>query len=281
MLLAIMLSLVLTMTAACSGFAAITVLPTHVPALAPVTSPLPPVKHYYLALGDSLAFGFQPNLNWVQGYDQQWWYELQRHGSRALVDYGCSDITSDEFVLGGCPNAKVQHNYYSGSQLNAALAFIAQHPGQVGPISLDIGANDVLGDINPRTCAVDPYWRTDLRNLDDNLTNIILPKLLLALSQSTSTPWRELALMNYYNPYQQACPNTDGLVRQFNWHLQLDASMYHVTIVDVYAAFGGVRDQARGVCAYTWMCHWPFSDVHPNSAGYKAIARAFEQATGY
>jgi hypothetical protein len=29
------------------------------------------VKSHYLALGDSLAFGYEPNLNWSHGYAQQ------------------------------------------------------------------------------------------------------------------------------------------------------------------------------------------------------------------
>lgn len=37
-------------------------------------------KSRYLALGDSLAFGYQPDLDWSHGYAKQWYGDLQGHG---------------------------------------------------------------------------------------------------------------------------------------------------------------------------------------------------------
>lgn len=37
-------------------------------------------KTRYLALGDSLAFGYQPNLDWSHSYAKQWSNELKSHG---------------------------------------------------------------------------------------------------------------------------------------------------------------------------------------------------------
>src|SRR5579885_1869040 len=39
--------------------------------------PLVGPKAYYLALGDSLAFGYQPNLNWAGGYASDFYTNLQ------------------------------------------------------------------------------------------------------------------------------------------------------------------------------------------------------------
>jgi hypothetical protein len=36
------------------------------------------------------------------------------------------------------------HSNYSGSQIDAALAVLRAHPGQVSPVTIDIGANDLL-----------------------------------------------------------------------------------------------------------------------------------------
>ena len=47
------------------------------------------------------------------------------------------------------------HKYfYLGAQLNAAVNFLHVHAGQVSPVTLDIGANDVMGDVNTSKCTV-------------------------------------------------------------------------------------------------------------------------------
>ena len=41
-------------------------------------------KYYYLALGDSLAFGYQPNLDWSHSYPTQWYNsDLSKKGSKS------------------------------------------------------------------------------------------------------------------------------------------------------------------------------------------------------
>lgn len=259
-----------------AGFEAVTVLPTHVPAVVPVTTPAPLVKPYYLALGDSLAFGYQPDLNWVQGYAQQLWYDLQQHGSRHIVNFGCSDVTTQEFIQGGCPLANIRHDYYNGSQLAAAVAFLNEHKGEVSPVTLDLGANNVLGDINPKTCTVNDFWYQDLSVMDSDLDLLILPKLEQALTGRGGQQLGQLVMMNYYNPYQRQCPGADSFIRQLNRHLAADAASYSVPIVDVYSAFNaasaGKTSQTGGVCRLTWMCGWPIQDIHPTSTGYRVIA---------
>lgn len=275
-----LVSLVL-LAAGVAGFEAVTVLPTHMPALAPIESPDPMVKPYYLALGDSLAFGYQPDLNWVQGYAQQLWYSLQQHGSRHIVDFGCADVTSEQFIQGGCPLSKIEHDYYKGSQLDAAVAFIHAHKGEVSPVTLDLGANDVLGDINPKTCTVDKWWYQDLSEMDSNLDLLILPKLKAALAGGNGQSAGQLVMMNYYNPYQQQCPGADRYIRELNAHLAADAAYYSVPIVNVYSAFkqaaSGTHTPGSRVCQLTWMCGWPIKDIHPTSAGYRLIADTFKR----
>src|SRR5205823_4327720 len=67
----------------------------------------------YLALGDSLAFGYQPSGVFDQGYVQQL---HAMHPELALTNLGCPGETSQTLVAGGkCP-------YPGGvSQLKAAL----------------------------------------------------------------------------------------------------------------------------------------------------------------
>ena len=212
MLLRVGLAIVVIVGLLFAALIGVIFVPTHFPATAPVTSANPRVKHFYLALGDSLAFGFQPNFNWDQGYAMQWWTELQRHGSKSLMDYGCNGETSYEFIHGGCPFAKVRHNYFTKPQLQAALDFINSHKRQVSPVSLDVGADDMIPDVHtgssPNTCKVDgAKWDSDLAKLDSRLTNTILPQLLQALTVNGARSG-DLVMMNYYDPFTTPSPTS-------------------------------------------------------------------------
>ena len=104
--------------------------PSVVHAAPASTSPLVGPKSYYLALGDSLAFGYQPNFSFSHSYPAQWYSNnLSKHNVKSYTNYGCNGETSATFVNGGCPYSYLLHNYYAGSQLNAAVKFIKAHPG--------------------------------------------------------------------------------------------------------------------------------------------------------
>ncbi|MDQ2743507.1 MAG: hypothetical protein M3Z66_14615, partial [Chloroflexota bacterium] len=45
-------------------------------------------KAYYLALGDSLAFGYQPDFNYGNGYAPDFYHNLQTHGTSHFEDLG-------------------------------------------------------------------------------------------------------------------------------------------------------------------------------------------------
>lgn len=264
-----------------SAFTAVVYLPTHFPPRASPDAPNPKVKQYYLALGDSLAFGFQPDLNWAQGYPMEWWADLQRHGSRGFYDLGCSGETSAQFISGGCPFDRVKHNFYAGSQLDAALTIIHDHPGQVGPISLDIGADDFQGDVNTNGCKLNVAdFNKRLAALDQRLAGVILPKLVAAITDSKGQRTTDLVLMNYYDPYENLCPNVHPYFVQIDNHLARDAAALHVPVANVAAAFDTSQHPNPDICKLTWMCS-AIRSVHPNTTGYGVIAHVFEQTVGY
>ncbi len=247
------------------------------------------VKTYYLALGDSLAFGYEPNLDWSHGYAQKWNTDLQQHGSKSFTNYGCNGETSATFINGGCPFAFALHNFYAGAQLNAAVNFLKAHPGQVSPVSLDIGANDLLPDINSSTCAISSTWATDLANLDARLTGTILPKLAAALTVNGARSG-DLVMMNYYDPFQNQCasnPQVLANLQTLNQHIAQDAAQFSVPVADVFTAFGGTTTPNPNICSYTWMCASQH-DIHATGGqsgepgnGYGVIAGAFESLSGY
>ena len=244
-------------------------------------------KAYYLALGDSLAFGYQPNFDWTHGYADQWYADLRERGTRSYTNYGCNGESSTTFIHGGCPYAGLFRSPYAGPQLAAAVAFLKAHPGKVSPVSLDLGANDLLGDLDPSTCTVSSTWDADLATLDRNLTETILPQLTAALTNRHGVRTGDLVMMNYYDPWQNQCPNTLAFVQELNQHLAADAAQFGVPIADVFAAFGGAATPNPTICTYTWMCS-AFRDIHATGGGvgepgngYGAIAGAFRRAAGY
>src|ERR1700733_5578853 len=108
--------------------------------------PAPPAS-YYLALGDSLSQGVQPDeagasVETAHGYASQLYAILHRdRPSLRLVRLGCPGETTVTMLHGG------SCRYQGGSQLAAADAFLRAHRGHVVLVTLDIGAND------PQDCA--------------------------------------------------------------------------------------------------------------------------------
>ena len=135
----------------------------------------------YLALGDSLAYGYQaakfqaqyPNIDpasFNTGYVNVF-AKLQLKPNLNTVNLGCPGETSNSLVKGGrsavytggqyvpnpyicgdSPSAGIGavfnkqwlHHYYAGSQLDEAVAFLHANPTTTKTVSIDIGANDVL-----------------------------------------------------------------------------------------------------------------------------------------
>ncbi len=59
------------------------------------------LKQHYLALGDSLAFGFQPNGDFTDGYVNDLFNELHEEGVKDFTNLGCPGETSSTLISGG------------------------------------------------------------------------------------------------------------------------------------------------------------------------------------
>jgi lysophospholipase L1-like esterase len=247
--------------------------------------------HYYMALGNSLSFGYQPNLDFSSGFTDDILNDLRKGElspkgqqiSIAGINFACAGETTATMINGGCVGQFAHHGSYTGAQLQAALAFLkdARHQGRVSPITLEIGANDVDGDFNPTTCTANSSANADLAQMDANLTDIILPDLTKALTTATGAQVGDLHMLNYYNPYAKICPDSAVFAHELNDHLQTDAAKFRIPIVDVYTAFGGDSGMASHICDYTWVCDPRFQEnIHPTTDGYRVIANAVEAALG-
>ncbi|HEX5156669.1 MAG TPA: SGNH/GDSL hydrolase family protein [Ktedonobacterales bacterium] len=238
--------------------------------------------HYYMALGDSLSFGYQPNLDFSSGFADDIFNDLRFVDVTGIVNYACAGETTDTFIHGGCVGHFAHHGSYTGAQLTAAVNFVKKEAnrGHVSPITLEIGSNDVIPDWDPSTCTASPNAAADLAHMDDNLTKVILPQLVDALQSRTNANNGDLHLLNYYNPYAKECPDSAQFVHTLNDHLAADAAQFKIPVVDIYGAFGGDANMASNICNYTWICDSRFHDIHPTNTGYKVIAKAVELALG-
>jgi len=145
----------------------------------------PKIKKTYVALGDSLAFGYSQQLfneneklgesptAFEHGYASDYYNEyVNVSGKYGYVNYACPGETTGSLIGNGPLLAKIQaavpgvtgeaacayhfadhlpmHNEYSGSQLESAIATINADKAAGKPvkvITLDIGANDQLHDV--------------------------------------------------------------------------------------------------------------------------------------
>ncbi len=246
----------------------------------------------YLALGDSLAVGYQPNRGQTTGgyVDDLWRRIRQGMPALSLRNVGCAGETSRSLITG-------EHSpchYAAGSQLDAALSFLLAHPGEVAFITIDVGANDLLNHClgsdllirKPCTVGLVPKLQTRLTEIVDAL--------------ATAAPGVPIVAMRYYNPFLGLW----GLIRGgralahadqhawtvFNGALASAYAGAGATVADVAATFriddftpavvvpgrGRVPVNVALSCRWTWFCSPRFAgDPHANRVGYRKIARTF------
>lgn len=240
--------------------------------------------HYYMALGDSISFGFQPNLDFTDGFADFVFKDLHKATSAPvtnLANFACAGESSATMIAGECQGRALKHIAYTGPQLDAAIAFLKRHPGQVNPITLDMGANDVINDFDHASCTAKSTSDADLATLDRNLTQTILPRLQQAVRDTSGPRGADIVLLNYYNPFANDCPDSNVFLHQLNDHLAADAEQAHVRLVDVYAEFGGDDHMADTICTLSWACDPRQPDIHPRTVGYQKIGDAVERTLAY
>jgi lysophospholipase L1-like esterase len=244
-----------------------------------------PPKQFYLALGDSLTYGLQyqkylneyPNVDAASfntGYVDDFARMLTtvRPGIQT-VNYGCPGETTATFLNGGCIWLQDPHNTlhtsFTGSQMAAALAFLSAHPGQVSPITVDMGFNDFFFG-----CGFTP----DCVRATLPQTIINLNKIFGALRQAA--PYSEILAVQYDNPFAYGDPSTNAAVEALNGAIGNVGDLYRDRVVDAFAPFNLAPPQPQTLCALTLVCT-PQQDVHPSDAGYHVIAQLLWAASGY
>ena len=249
-----------------------------------------PPKRYYLALGDSLAFGFQfdkfnanfpsvPASIFSTGYVDALAGMLQEiRPGITTVNYGCTGETSLTFIQGGCIYTAAGfplHDPYDGSQLSAALKFLHAHRGQVSPITINIGTNDLNGLRALCGGDVSCYFANGPAVLDNIATNLdyILSQLRAA------APDAEIITFTNYDVASLFDPRLVQLTEAFNSVVISTAAASSTRVADVFGAFNS-GPQPTTLCALTFVCT-PLQDSHPTDLGYEVIAQQIWAASDY
>jgi lysophospholipase L1-like esterase len=194
------------------------------------------------------------------------------------VNLACPGESTATYMNRGCPYPFPLHTQYTGSQQSAALAFLKAHAGQVGAITLFMGANDILqmvsgcGGIQNLNCVTESLPNT-LRTLQANLVQIIT-------TLQAAAPDAELILLTVYNPFASAAPVTNVLAQPVLDIYGGLASTYNVRLVDMYTPFNIVQPQPQTLCTNTFVCG-SLHDIHPTDTGYLLMAKQVWAASGY
>lgn len=250
---------------------------------ATASATLRPPGEYYLALGDSIAYGIQPGKvnaglppsGFDTGYVDVVAARLRaRAPSQQVVNYGCPGESTRSFVAGGCPwlaESRKLHDPFRGSQLAAALAFLRAHPGQVSPVTLSLWGNDYveLWDV----CKGD--FACVQKRVPRARAQFAARLAAIVRRLRAAAPDADIVVTGIWNFDVANLPTTDPLIRSYDAAIRTVAAREGARFADVFPAFNPqgnpAREKAR-VCSLTFACAQ--DDPHPTDKGYKAIAAA-------
>lgn len=225
-----------------------------IPRPAPIYKPVGPGA-VYLALGDSLAWGFRLAHPEIESYPALIQSRIMaKDPSNTLINLSIPGETSTSL---------------RGQQLQRALAVIARERAagrRVSPITIDIGGNDLLRverSTEAQRAATLAQTRGNIAAILDTL-------------RDTTDGSADIAIMLYYNPYggdPSVATSEAAWTVQLNDAIRAEASARAVAVADAYTPFTGGR-----AYAYTNILT---NDVHANRQGHAVIAQQFWAALGY
>ena len=265
--------------------------------VASATTPASPGSNgTYLALGDSVAFGYvppeavpTPNYTDPTSFIAYPTDAAQELGLE-VTNAACPGETTASMVTAGaqsngCENAPGSptgyrtlyplHAAYQGTQLAYALSYLANNP-QTRLVTINIGANDyfLCQETTADQCASSAEINGLIAQITQDLGSILGQIRNVAHYQG------RLVLVTYYS-LSYSDPTQAALVKSLDSVLAGIATRYRGLVADGYAAFQGPSAAAGGSpCAAGLLVKLPDGtcNIHPSPAGHLLLAGAITKA---
>lgn len=257
-------------------------------------------KDYYVAIGDSLTFGYQgakvaacagtgcssPDTQFTTGFVDDFAAAMHAGGPNPtqVVNFGCPGERSDTLLNAtnattGCTTYPfpIHRNHPGTTQIQAAVAFLQSHANQTSPVTFAIGANDLLGAI--AGCNFNP---TCIQGAAPAVIQSVAQNTAVALAQvRAAAPRAKVIVMGLYNPLF-TIPGGDQLTQVFNSTIASVAAGAGATFADPFNAINhnpAYPNEAASVCSQIAICSQ--NDVHPFDNGYQTLANVIFGVSGY
>lgn len=244
-------------------------------------------ESYYLALGDSITYGIQPTKakpgarpsDFKTGYVDVIAARLRKHSpSLQVVNYGCPGESTVTFTRGRCPAFADRiklHDAFRGSQLEAALAVLRAHPGEVSPITLTLFGNDwlpvLLDTCKGNVVCARKRGPKEIAAFGSRLTSIV--RQLRA-----AAPTAQIIVTGAWNPDPSQLAALEPIYRSLETVIVRAAAPSHARVARMIPVFNPPGKTQARLCALTFICSK--GDPHPTDAGYRAMADAVLRAAG-
>jgi lysophospholipase L1-like esterase len=249
----------------------------------------------YLALGDSIAFGYRP-APWPDYRYQADFSAYPEDVAAALrlnlVNAACPGETSASMIDPSAPSNGCEHNAsgglgyramfplhvaYRGAQLSFAVTYLRQHP-DTELVTLGIGANDLFRceEVTVDHCRGSELTQT-LAEVTANLDTI------LAALRDQGHYQHTLVVVTYYAE-DYGDPSSVTAIEALNAAMTAPAAQYGARLADGFAAFRAASLPYGGnTCAAGLRVKLASGgcDLHPTAHGHQVLAAAVEAAAGF
>jgi lysophospholipase L1-like esterase len=249
----------------------------------------------YLALGDSVAFGYVPpqavpapnyqSANSFVGYPEDVAQALRIRAWNA----SCPGETTGSMLVAGAPSNGCEnspdgspgyrtlyplHVQYKGTQVQYALRYLAVHR-HTKLVTIDIGANDgfLCQETTSDACAAE--FPAVLKEIGANLTTIYTQIRDTAHYQGLLVALTYYSL-NYKDPTQVA------LTEALNNVITSVTEAFGGQVADGFAAFQAGSAPSGDPCSAGLLVKLPNGtcNIHPSPAGHLLLAQAIEDVVG-
>jgi lysophospholipase L1-like esterase len=246
----------------------------------------------YLALGDSVTFGYIANAGYEYLYPLNFVGYADYVGlasGTTVIDGGCPGETTSSFISStgqdnGCRAYRAAfplHVSYNGTQLAFATTYLQRHRG-TRLVTVNLGANDGL--LLEEQCNYDP---TCIQNGAPQLFATVAANMNTILSALRGTGYRgTIVIANYYSTDYTNSFQTQ-LIAGLNQAITSSASTYGAQVADEFSAFQAVAQAnplAQGQTCVAGLLNNsnpaqnpPTCDEHPSQFGHKLFAQTILQ----